>query len=181
MQELQDVLSGGGTDHAVDLLAVPEEYEGGDSLYTELHGEVGVLIRVDFHHLDPTRVAHGNIIQYGPHHPAGAAPRRPEVQCSGNCFREYFPGELTAFYADRALRNFEHVPTFTTEGKRGNLLEFYPVFCFAIAATQYSFIVHLETLIPEMSHSRYKKTTQASSFSHTPFITAHSHPGPGNS
>ena len=90
MQELQDVLSGGGTDHAVDLLAVPEEYEGGDSLYTELHGEVGVLIRVDFHHLDPTRVAHGNIIQYGPHHPAGAAPRRPEVQCSGNCFREYF-------------------------------------------------------------------------------------------
>ncbi len=117
MQKLQDVLSGGGTDHAVDLLTVPEEYEGGDSLYTELHGEVGVLIGVDFHHLDPTRVAPGNIIQYGPHHPAGAAPRRPEVQGSGNCFREYFPGELTALYADRALRNLELVPTFTTEGK----------------------------------------------------------------
>ena len=111
------MLSGGGADHAVDLLTVPEEYEGGDPLYTEPHGEVGVLIGVDLHHLDPARVAPGNIIQYGPYHPAGAAPGRPEVQGSGNGFREYFPGELTALYADRALRNLELAPAFTAEGK----------------------------------------------------------------
>ena len=117
MQKLQDVISGSGADHAVDLFAVSEEYECGYPLYTKLHGELGILVGVDLHNLDPARVAAGDVIQYGPHHTTGTAPGRPEVQRSRDGFLEHLSRKLVALYINSTGGYLEFAPAFATEWK----------------------------------------------------------------
>jgi hypothetical protein len=63
--------------------AVLEENQRGDAADAELGRRLGVLVDIQFGHLDLVAVFSGNLVQDGGDHLAGAAPFGPEIQQHG--------------------------------------------------------------------------------------------------
>ena len=74
---------GEGADDLVDRLAVLEKDEGGDAADAVLHGNVGVVVHVDFGDVELAVVFEGEVVDGGGDHFAGAAPFGPEVHEDG--------------------------------------------------------------------------------------------------
>ena len=66
-------------DLVVDDLSMPKEQEGGKALYAVFCRQRGLGIHVHRTHLQPARVLLDELDHLRSHHPARAAPGRPEV------------------------------------------------------------------------------------------------------
>jgi len=67
------------TDHAVDGLAIAEEYQGGDGTGIESTRALRIVVDVHLDDLDTSGVARGQLLQHRGDHATRPAPGRPEV------------------------------------------------------------------------------------------------------
>lgn len=94
LDHARDIVLGSDADHLVPDLSALEQQQGGDTPDTVLERGFLVVIHVQLQHFGATGVLSGNLFHRRSQHPAGSAPRRPEVHQNRDLGFQHFVVKL---------------------------------------------------------------------------------------